>query len=104
MEKGKRKINRWKRTGSYTYQKKLPVKDNRSIYGDLPGNGYYDKPLSQSENSSKLRVPKLCRKGAWKRFYKLFPELKGKKVISGSPASVYNGLNKSTIKLKKTKK
>lgn len=101
MKKGKREINKWKRTGSYNYQKKLPVKDNRSIYGDMLNNGYYDKPLSQSENSSKLRVPKLCRKGAWKRFYKLFPELKGKKIIHGSSVSDYHGLNKSTIKLKK---
>ena len=101
MKKGKRKINKWKRTGSYNYQKKLPAKDNRSIYGDMLNNGYYDKPLSQSENSSKLRVPKLCRKGAWKRFYKLFPELKGKKMIHGSSVSEYHGLNKSTIKLKK---
>ena len=101
MKKNKHKINKWKRTGSYTYQKKLPVKDNRSIYGDLPGNDYYDKPLSQSESSSKLRVPKLCRKGAWKRFYKLFPELKGKKIIPGSSVSMHHGLNKSTIKLKK---
>lgn len=82
-------------------------KENRTLYkNELPSDSYYDKPISCGEgieNSPIVRVPKLKRKTAWKRFYRLFPHLKGKKVIPGSSASLYMGLNKSTIKLKKTK-
>lgn len=106
--KKKGSINRYKRTGSYTYQKRLPNKDNRMIYGSLTGNGYYDEPISTGEgveNSRVVRVPSLKRNAAWKRFYKLFPHLKGKSVIHGScqPTVAY-GVNPSTIKLKKVKK
>ena len=103
------KINRWKRTGSYTYQKQLPYKDNRMIYGEnLNSDGYWDKPISTGEGIEwcrEVRVPSLKRKSAWKRFYKLFPHLKGKKIIHGSsqPMHAY-GVNASTIKLKKVKK
>jgi len=89
---------------SYSYKKSQPQKDN-----DLSFIGH-----SQSwAYSSKIRVPKLKRKTAWKRFYKMFPDLKGMKVISGK-SSCYapdkNGdmkqtiQHKSTIKLKKVKK
>lgn len=102
------KINRWKRTGSYTFQKQLPHKDNRMIYDPLPGDGYYDSQISLGEGIEcwrGVRVPSLKRKAAWKRFYKLFPHLKGKKIIHGSsqPMHAY-GVNASTIKLKKVKK
>lgn len=102
----KRKINRWKRTGSYNTQTKLPQKDNRNIYeNNLESDSYYDNSISLGEGikySRNVRVPKLKRKTAWKRFYKLFPHLKGMKVIPGSsqPCHAY-GVNPSTIKLKK---
>ena len=60
--------------------------------------------------SSMIRVPKLKRKTAWKRFYKMFPDLKGMKVITGSSSCYARDINgevrqqiqnKSTIKLKK---
>ena len=106
--KKKHSINRYKRTGSYTYQKRLPNKDNRMIYDSLIGDSYYDEPISTGEgveNSRVVRVPSLKRKAAWKRFYKLFPHLKGKSVIHGSrQATVAYGVNASTIKLKKVKK
>lgn len=106
--KKKHSINRYKRTGSYTYQKRLPNKDNRMIYDSLIGDSYYDEPISTGEgieNWRGVRVPSLKRKAAWKRFYKLFPHLKGKSVIHGSrQATVAYGVNASTIKLKKVKK
>lgn len=80
---------------SYSYKKPMPKKDNDSSF---VCNGTW------WANSSKTRVPSLKRKGAWKKFYKMFPDLKGMKSINGSPCSVYHGLNKSTIKLKKAKK
>ena len=108
IKKSKVDKNHWKRTGSYTYQKKLPNKDNRAIYDSLPGDGYWDKPISESEWIEcwrGLRVPSLKRKSAWKRFYKLFPGLKGKKIIHGSSQPMHSyGVNASTIKLKKVKK
>lgn len=103
----KHKINRWKRTGSYTFQKQLPIRDNRNIYDPMIGDSFFDKSLSLSEwvsLSSKIRVPSLKCKSTWKRFYKLYPHLKGMKAITGSSSSLYHGLNASTIKLKKVKK
>ena len=99
-------------TGNYSFQKKLPAKDNRTIYDPLPGDRFYDGEISISEavaDAPNVRVPKLKRKTAWKRFYKLFPHLKGMKIIHGWTSSYggngyYNHLNKSTIKLKKIKK
>ena len=72
-------------------------KDNYTVYK----NGI-DKPLYESgaELSPKVRVPSLKRKTAWKRFYRLFPNLKGMKIIPGSMSSVMNGYGQSTIKLK----
>ena len=34
----KHKINRWKRTGNYTFQKQLPIRDNRNIYDPMIGD------------------------------------------------------------------
>ena len=50
-----------------------------------------------------VRVPSLKRKSAWKRFYRLFPQFKGRNTITGYSTSCYvkRGLNASTIKLKK---
>lgn len=99
-------------SGEYNKQIKLPAKDNRTIYDNpLPGDGYWDGSISIGpyiEYCDVVRVPSLKRKSAWKRFYKLFPHLIGKKIISGSSRSWSefgkNYLNKSTIKLKKIKK
>lgn len=85
----------------------------------------YKKPRSQKDNdmsfvgkgtswaySSVIRVPSLKRKTAWKRFYKMFPDLKGMKTITGrSSCCMYDSnhnwhqaiQNASTIKLKKMK-
>lgn len=97
-----------RRTGNYTFQKQLPHKDNRMIYDPLPGDGYYDGQISLGEDIEHwggVRVPSLKRKAAWKRFYKLFPHLKGKKIIHGGPRHLhYYNVNASTIKLKKVKK
>lgn len=76
---------------SYSYKKSQPQKDN-----DLSFICKGDPSFS-----SIIRVPSLKRKSAWKRFYKMYPQLKGKKIIHGSSVSEYHGLNKSTIKLKK---
>lgn len=108
----KRKINRWKRTGSYNTQTKLPQKDNRNIYeNNLKSDSYYDKPICEEDSyfapyvgqDSRIRVPSLKRKSAWKRFYKLYPTLKGQKVITGHGV-MFSHINKSMIKLKKVKK
>ena len=91
----KHKINRWKRTGSYTFQKQLLIRDNRNIYDPMIGDAFFDNPLSLSEwvsQSSKIRVPSLKRSNAvWKRFYELFPYYR----------EHYNELTKKGIKLKK---
>jgi hypothetical protein len=89
---------------SYTYKKDKVQKDNDlSFIGH--GQGW--------AHSSQIRVPKLKRKTAWKRFYKMFPDLKGMKVITGSSSCYARNINgdmkqqiqnASTIKLKKVKK
>lgn len=89
---------------SYSYKKPRSQKDNdMSFVGE--GQNW--------SHSSKIRVPSLKRKSAWKRFYKMFPDLKGMKTITGR-SSCYgkdiNGemkqtiQNASMIKLKKTNK
>ena len=100
------------RVHSYEYrsQTKLPKKDNRTIYNEKPikGDTYYDKPIGSINGyymvdiGRDVRVPSLKRKSAWKRFYKLFPNLKGQNKITGFSSSymVPGGLNVSTIKLK----
>lgn len=88
---------------SYKYKKPHPQKDNDlSFVGEGSGLAH----------SSKIRVPSLKRKTAWKRFYKMFPNLKGMKTISGKSSCYIQDKegrshsvipNKSTIKLKKVK-
>ena len=100
------KINRFKRTGSYNYQKPVTHKDNRNIYDELPGDCFWDGQISIGdgvEYSPSVRVPKLCRKTTWKRFYKLYPHLRGMNSITGHSSSSFHLLNPSTIKLKKVK-
>ena len=66
---------------------------------------FYDTPFESDGYEDRIRVPKLKRKNAWKRFYKLYPNLKGKKVITGfSRCSSIWHLHSSMIKLKKKKK
>jgi len=89
---------------SYTYKKPQKQKDNDlSFVGHGQGWAY----------SSQIRIPRLKRKSAWKRFYKMFPDLKGMKVIPGSSSCYARDTDvemrqtiqhKSTIKLKKIKK
>lgn len=86
---------------SYTYKKPKVQKDNDlSFVGE--GTGW--------SHCSAIRVPKLKRKTAWKRFYKMFPDLKGMKVIPGKSSCYARDKNgeikqqiqhSSTIKLKK---
>ena len=86
---------------SYTYKKPHKQKDNDlSFVGKGEGWAY----------SPQIRVPSLKRKTAWKRFYKMFPDLKGMKIIHGR-SSCYGRdadgevrqqiQHSSTIKLKK---
>lgn len=88
---------------SYSYKKPKAQKDNDlSFVGE--GTGW--------ACSSMIRVPRLKRKTAWKRFYKMFPGLIGMKTIPGR-SSCYTQeadgevrqqiQHKSTIKLKKKK-
>ena len=89
---------------SYSYKKPSKQKDNDlSFIGE--GKGW--------AHCSALRVPKLKRKTAWKRFYKMFPDLKGMKIIPGKSSCYARDNNgevhqqiqhSSTIKLKKVKK
>ena len=59
---------------SYSYKKPKSQKDNDlSFVGEGTGWAY----------CSVIRVPSLKRKSAWKRFYKMFPDLKGMKTITG---------------------
>ena len=96
-------IDYYVQSHSYSYKKPKAQKDNdMSFIGKGQGWAY----------SSMIRVPKLKRKTAWKRFYKMFPDLKGMKVITGSSSCYARDINgevrhqiqnKSTIKLKKIK-
>ena len=94
-------INYYVQNHSYSYKKPKTQKDNDlSFIGEGTEWAY----------CSVIRVPRLKRKTAWKRFYKMFPDLKGMKIITGK-SSCYardkNGEMKqqiqhsSTIKLKK---
>lgn len=51
----------------WEYSKK-PIVSRRDNKTNKVGSG--------GSNSNKIRYPKKCRKTAWKRFYKLFPNLK----------------------------
>lgn len=86
---------------SYTYEKPQRQKDNDlSFIGESDGWAH----------SPQIRVPSLKRKTAWNRFYKMFPDLKGMKIIHGC-SSCYGRdadgevrqqiQHSSTIKLKK---
>ena len=89
---------------SYSYKKPRSQKDNDlSFIGH--GQGW--------AHSSQIRVPRLKRKTAWKRFYKMFPDLVGMKTIPGRSSCYGKNIdgkyyqtiqNASTIKLKKVKK
>lgn len=81
-------IERHARHDMYKFVKELPFKDNAG-YTIQRYVGYYD---------SKIRVPSLKRKTAWKRFYKMFPELKGQEYITGY--STGGAQRASFIKLK----
>ena len=72
----------------YKFQKKPCKKDNSEF-----------RAVSWcSENGNKIRVPKACRKTAWKRFYKLFPGLKGKEILFKPPT--FNWSRTGNIRLK----
>lgn len=62
---GKRKLRDYYSTSLYH---KRPIKEGRDNKDVLVGSG--------GDNQNKIRYPKKCRKTAWKRFYKLFPQLK----------------------------
>lgn len=81
-------IERHARHDMYKFVKELPVKDNAG-YTIHRYVGYMD---------NKIRVPSLKRKTAWKRFYKMFPGLKGKEYITGH--STGGAKRASFIKLK----
>jgi hypothetical protein len=97
-------IDYYVQSHSYSYKKSKVQKDNDMSF---VGNG------TSWACCSTIRVPKLKRKTAWKRFYKMFPDLKGMKVISGKSSCYGKDIdgkyyqtiqNASTIKLKKLKK
>lgn len=74
-EERRRTIGRWLYSKWNGYQKRIVNKDNQKfVYND--GNG--------DSNKNKIRIPSLKRSNAtWKRFYELFPFLKGKKTYRG---------------------
>jgi len=89
---------------SYSYKKPQTQKDNDMSFAGEGQHWAY---------SSKIRVPSLKRKSAWKRFYKMFPDLQGMKTITGKSSCYVQNVNgeyrqtiqnSSTIKLKKIKK
>lgn len=87
----------------YNYRKPKSKKDNYNIY---KGEEVVPDKSHLYIFDSKIRVPKLKRKTAWKRFYKLFPELIGYDMIHGYSSSVGvpgegQNVGLSTIKLKK---
>ena len=96
-------IDYYVQSHSYSYKKPKSQKDNDMSF---VGHG------TNWAHCSMIRVPSLKRKTAWKRFYKMFPDLKGMKVITGSSSCYARDIdgkfrqtiqNASTIKLKKLK-
>lgn len=59
------RLNHFNRNLNLKAMKRPPKQDNKDV---LVGSGH--------GNMNKIRYPKKCRKTAWKRFYKLFPNLK----------------------------
>lgn len=58
------------------YQKRIINKDNQKFC--------YNSSTSENSNRQRIRVPSLKRSVAtWRRFYELFPELKGMKIYRG---------------------
>jgi hypothetical protein len=96
-------VDYYVRSHSYSYRRPQPRKDN---------DGRFTSDSESWAYSPRIRVPKLKRKSAWKRFYKMFPGLKGKETITGSSSCWYRDekgeyrrgpWHYSTIKLKKVK-
>ena len=99
----------WKKEwpyGEYSPSKYVEPRDNKGQFVIDPNRPYYSGSIG---DTSEIRVPSLKRKSAWKRFYKMFPELKGQKVIHGKSSCGFLDreckdaitLRPSTIKLKK---
>lgn len=96
-----KKIDHHGKAAMYYYRRSNRHQDNENLYQPVDRTGYKSLITTESlSKSSRLRVPSLKRKNAWKRFYKRYPELKGVQVIHGSSMSKGNHLNPSTIKLK----
>lgn len=78
-----------------SYRKPQPQKDNETLSPQIdniqPGYGA----------TYKIRVPKLKRKTAWKRFYKKFPHFKGLDSFKQPSFGQGGTINVGTIKLKK---
>lgn len=97
------KLDRYVAKMIYNYRKPKSKKDNYNLY---KGEEVVPEKYHLYIYDSKIRVPKLKRKTAWKRFYKLYPELKGCDMIygysstAGLPEDGQN-LGMSIIKLKK---
>lgn len=96
-------VDYYARRHLYSYRRPQPRKDN---------DGRFTSDSESWAYNSRIRVPKLKRKSAWKRFYKMFPGLKGRETITGSSSCWYRDKNGdykrgpwhySTIKLKKSK-
>ena len=96
-------VDYYTRRHLYSWRRPQSQKDNDGNF-TAKGEGWAHSP--------QIRVPKLKRKSAWKRFYRMFPDLKGKDTITGSSSCWYRDKNGdykrgpwhySTIKLKKVK-
>lgn len=60
----------------YNYQRRIINKDNQKFY--------YNTSDSSGSNRQRIRVPSLKRSDAtWRKFYELFPKLKGMKTYNG---------------------
>ena len=72
LEMERERYKAWK---SYCYFKRFVNKDNQKFVYNSSGGG---------SNRNTIRIPSLKRSNAtWKRFYELFPFLKGKKTYRG---------------------
>lgn len=72
LEMERERYKAWK---SYRYFKRFVNKDNQKFVYNTSGSG---------SNRNTIRIPSLKRSNAtWKRFYELFPKLKGMKMYRG---------------------
>ena len=73
-------------SSKYRHNGQPPRRDNKNYYSSGCGASLIPETTDRWYDSSAIRVPSLKRsKSIWKRFYRLFPELKYRDSFLGHP-------------------